>query len=141
MKKFAIINGPNLNLTGKREPHIYGTETFSQLLSTIHTNFPEVEIDYTQSNSEGEIINKIHQHITNHDIQGIIINPGAYAHYSFAIADALAMCNIPIVEVHLSNIFAREEHRHKSVTAPHTSAFIAGMGMNGYISALLWLMK
>lgn len=132
-----IINGPNLNLLGKREPDIYGKESFEDFLNRLKKEFPEEKIEYFQSNSEGAIIDAIHASGYNPDCRGIIINPGAYSHYSIAIADALGSIPIPAIEVHISNIHAREEYRRTSVTAEKTKGVIAGLGLQGYRLALL----
>ena len=113
----CIINGANLNLTGKRQSEIYGSISFETFLPQLRERFPDVQIEYFQSNCEGEIIGKIHSLGYDYpDCKGIIINPGAYAHYSYAIADAISSVEIPVIEVHLSNIHSREEFRSKSVT-------------------------
>ncbi len=136
MKKYLIINGPNLNMLGVREPEIYGKATLSDLEKDIRKKADEisVSVDFFQSNHEGEIIDKIHS--ANSVYDGIIINPGAYTHYSYAIADALASVNVSAVEVHISNIHKREEFRHNSVTAPSCIAQITGLGFLGYSLAL-----
>lgn len=134
-----IINGPNLNLLGKRRPEIYGSETFEQTLDNIRKEFPGIDIRYFQSNSEGEIIDLIHGAAAEEAL-GIVLNPGAYAHYSLAIADALESVDVPAVEVHISNIHAREEFRHKSVTARTACAIIAGCGRMGYSLAIRYLL-
>ena len=129
----AIINGPNLNLLGKRQPEIYGNETFEKFLPALRNKFSDIEIEYFQSNSEGEIIDKLHKlGYDTPDCQGIVINPGAYSHYSYAIADAISSINIPVVEVHISNIMGREDFRHKSVTAPSCKGMLTGFGLKGY---------
>ncbi len=112
--KIAIINGPNLNLLGKREPEIYGKLSFDQYFETLKAAFPQVEFSYFQSNVEGELINQLHAVGFSYD--GIILNGGAYTHYSYAIRDAIAGITTPVVEVHISNVYAREEWRHESVT-------------------------
>lgn len=136
MKKYLVINGPNLNMLGIREPGIYGSSTLSDLESMIEKKAMElhVGIEFFQSNHEGEIIDKIHSAMNIFD--GIIINPGAFTHYSYAIADALASVDLPAVEVHISNIHKREEFRKKSVTAASCKGQIAGLGFYGYICAL-----
>lgn len=136
----AIINGPNLNLLGKRQPEIYGNETFESFLRVLRERFPLVPIEYFQSNSEGEIINKIHQlGYESDDCKGIVINPGAYSHYSYAIADAISSINTVVVEVHISNIAGREDFRHKSVTAPSCRGMITGFGLEGYAMAIEYI--
>lgn len=138
----CIINGPNLNLLGKRQPEIYGNVSFDSYLYYLRKLFPDTEIDYFQSNSEGAIIDKIHE--LGYDSQnctGIILNPGAYAHYSYAIADAIASITLPVAEVHISNIHAREEFRHKSVTAAASRAIISGCGLQGYELAIRFLLS
>ena len=136
MKKILIINGPNLNMLGVREPGIYGNETLETLSEKIRKKADSlnVEAEFYQSNIEGELINKIHSAIGVYD--GIIINPGAYTHYSYAIRDAIASINVPAIEVHISNVHKREEFRHKSVTAPVCVGQICGLGTNGYLYAL-----
>ncbi|MDE5887282.1 MAG: type II 3-dehydroquinate dehydratase [Muribaculaceae bacterium] len=137
----AIINGPNLNLLGKRQPEIYGNTTFEDCLEALKMTFLELEIEYFQSNSEGEIIDHIHHLGYNSpECEGIVINPGAYAHYSYAIADAIASIQLPVVEVHISNIHARDEFRHKSVTAPTCKGVICGLGLKGYELAIRYLL-
>lgn len=134
-----IINGPNLNLLGKRRPEIYGADTFEQTLDNIRKEFPGIDIRYFQSNGEGEIIDRIHGAAAEEAL-GIVLNPGAFAHYSLAIADALESVDVPAVEVHISNIHAREEFRHKSVTARTARAIIAGCGRMGYSLAIRYLL-
>ncbi len=135
-KKILIINGPNLNMLGIREPGIYGSGTLETLYEKIRKRAAElnVEVDFFQSNTEGEIINAIHSSMGK--FSGIVINPGAYTHYSYAIHDALCSVNISAIEVHISNIHKREEYRHKSVTAPACTGQICGLGTNGYLYAL-----
>ncbi|WP_346320058.1 type II 3-dehydroquinate dehydratase [Chitinophaga sp. YIM B06452] len=128
--KIAIINGPNLNLLGKREPEVYGSQTFEQYLETLKAQFPQVEFAYYQSNVEGEIVNHLHHVGFDHD--GILMNAGAYTHTSVAIRDAVAGIKTPVVEVHISNIYAREEFRHTSLTAAKAVGVICGLGMKGY---------
>ena len=136
----AIINGPNLNLLGKREPQIYGSETFEATLDSIRQAFPGQTIEYFQSNCEGELIDRIQQTGFDKECIGIVINPGAYAHYSIAIADAIAAIPVPTVEVHISNIHAREEFRKETVTGRACKAVIAGCGRKGYSYALSFLL-
>lgn len=134
MKHIEIINGPNLNLTGRREPEIYGSVTMEQYLDELRQSFPEVQIGYYQSNVEGEIINRIHE--VGFSADGIIINAGGYSHTSVALHDALAAVPAPAIEVHLSNIFAREEYRHHSLLTSACRGIICGLGLNGYELAL-----
>lgn len=136
----CIINGPNLNLLGKRQPEIYGTTTFEDYLRDLRGSFPDTPIEFFQSNCEGEIIDKIHKlGYETPGCTGIVINPGAYAHYSYAIADAISSISLPVVEVHISNIHARDEFRHKSVTAPSCKAMLCGFGLEGYRLAVSYL--
>ena len=132
--KILIINGPNLNLLGKRDTSVYGSETLSDINDFIKKHFDKDGFDFFQSNHEGDIIDKIHQASENYS--GIVINPGAYAHYSYAIRDAIEACSIPVIEVHLSNIYEREEFRRVSVTAPVCAGIITGEGKLGYIKAV-----
>lgn len=134
MLKIAIINGPNLNLLGKREVEIYGTQSFEDYFKTLQTNYPEVEFLYFQSNIEGELINKLHEIGFTYD--GIILNAGAYTHTSIAIADAVAGIKTPVIEVHISNIFAREDYRHVSYLGKHCKGSISGFGLKGYEMAV-----
>jgi 3-dehydroquinate dehydratase II len=128
--RIIIINGPNLNLTGIREKEIYGTESFDTYFKKISEKFPEIQFNYYQSNIEGEIINKLHE--TGFSYDGIVMNPGAYAHTSLAIADAVSAIQTPVIEVHLSNLFSREEIRQKSIVAPRCKGVISGFGMHSY---------
>lgn len=140
--KVMVINGPNLNMVGVREKCIYGTRSFEDICDYIkdEANKRNIEVELYQSNIEGDIINQIHK-CYYEDFDGIIINPGAYTHYSYAIHDAIKSVNINTVEVHLSNIHAREEFRHKSVTAPACIGQICGFGEIGYILAMDALKK
>lgn len=136
MKKVLVINGPNLNLLGTREKDVYGTETLESIAKKVNAEGKKLnaEIAFIQSNHEGEIIDRIHDANGKYDV--IIINPGAYTHYSIAIRDAIKGVDIPAIEVHLSNIHSREEFRHKSVIAPVCVGQISGFGGYGYIMAL-----
>ncbi|MDR0438327.1 MAG: type II 3-dehydroquinate dehydratase [Bacteroidales bacterium] len=134
MKKIAIINGPNLNLLGTREPEIYGNQTFEAYFKQLQTKFPNVELTYFQSNVEGEIINKLHEIGFSYD--GIILNAAGYTHTSVSIADAVKSITIPVIEVHISNVYAREEFRHKSLIAPNCKGVITGLGLLVYDLAI-----
>ena len=139
--KFLVINGPNLNLLGTREPEIYGSSGYEALVSRIRASAASmnVEVEVFQSNHEGAIIDKLHTAPGAFD--GIIINPGAYTHYSYAILDALKAVNLPAVEVHLSNIHQREEFRHTSVTAAGCRGQVCGLGQFGYVAAMGYLIE
>ena len=132
--KIAIINGPNLNLLGKREVDIYGGETFGSFLITLKNKYPAVQIEYFQSNVEGELITEIQR--VGFDYDGIIINPGGYTHTSVAIGDAIAAITTPVLEVHISNIFAREDFRKLSYVSGKAKGVISGLGLKGYELAL-----
>lgn len=137
--KILVLNGPNLNMLGIREPAVYGNRTYSDLENYLESYCNKKNIDLTvlQSNSEGELIDFIHH--AGGSFDGIVINPGAYTHYSYAIHDALTSVDIPTVEVHLSNIHKREEFRRTSVTAPACIGQIAGLGFRGYLLAIDYL--
>src|SRR5690606_20968219 len=137
--KIAIINGPNLNLTGERETNLYGSKSFEALLEDWRKKYKDEEFTYFQSNVEGEIINKLQE--TGAKQHGILLNAGGYTHTSVAIADAVRSISIPVIEVHLSNIFAREDFRHVSFTGAHCAGCISGLGMLGYELGLLALLK
>ncbi|HOY49206.1 MAG TPA: type II 3-dehydroquinate dehydratase [Flavobacteriales bacterium] len=132
--KLHIINGPNLNLLGTREPEIYGSRGFDSFLDELKREFPSIELSYFQSNVEGEIINNLHEHGFTTD--GILLNAGGYTHTSVAIGDAVAAIKTPVIEVHISNVFARESFRHLSYIAPHALGVISGFGLNSYRLAL-----
>ena len=134
--KIIIINGPNLNLLGKREKDIYGSEKFETFLIELRNEFKGIDIDYYQSNVEGELINKIHE--TGFDYNGIILNAGAYTHTSVAIRDAIAAVTTNVIEVHLSNVYARESFRHESLIAPKCIGSISGLGMESYRLAIIY---
>ena len=137
--KIGIINGPNLNLLGKREPEVYGNKTFEDYLNELKANYPKAEIHYFQSNVEDELINKLHE--LGFTFDGIIINAGGYTHTSVAIADAIAAIKTPVIEVHISNIFAREDFRHVSYMGAKCVGSISGMGLKGYELALDYFLK
>jgi 3-dehydroquinate dehydratase-2 len=139
LKRIHIINGPNLNLLGKREPEIYGAEGFGTYLLQLIQEFPDVKIDYFQSNVEGELINAIQSAGVNAD--GVILNPAGYTHTSVAIGDAIAAIKIPVVEVHLSNVHAREEFRKISHVSAKAKGTISGLGLHGYALALQYLIN
>lgn len=136
MAKVLIINGPNLNLLGIREPSIYGSLSMEEYLTALQSDYPQVEIDYFQSNHEGDIIDRIHDVGFEPDLNGIILNAGAYTHTSLAIADAIRAVERPVVEVHISNIAAREEIRHRSLLTSACRGIIAGFGLDSYRLAL-----
>lgn len=137
--KIQIINGPNLNLLGVREPGIYGNQGFDEYIKELRTMYSILEIDYFQSNVEGELINKLHEVGFTYD--GVIINAGGYTHTSVAIADAIAAIKAPVIEVHISNIYAREEYRHVSLTGKNCKGVLTGFGMDGYRLAIESLLK
>lgn len=134
-----IINGPNLNLLGKREPETYGKQSFDEYFEKLKVRFPAVELHYYQSNVEGELINKLHEVGFNYD--GIILNAGAYTHTSVAIHDAIAAIKTPVIEVHISNVYAREEFRHKSLITSKCIGLITGFGLDGYAMAIQHLLS
>jgi 3-dehydroquinate dehydratase-2 len=133
-KRIIIINGPNLNLLGKREPEVYGYQDFESYLSVLIKIYGEVRLEYYQSNVEGELINKLHE--VGFSFDAIILNPGGYTHTSVALADAIAAITTPVIEVHISNLYAREEFRHTSLTGAHCAGIISGFGLRGYEMAL-----
>jgi len=139
MQRIVILNGPNLNLLGKREPEIYGALNFDEFLPQLRNLFPDIKIDYFQSNVEGELINKLHE--VGFDADGIVFNAGGYTHTSVAIADAVAAISSPVIEVHISNVYAREEYRHHSLMAKNCKGVIAGLGLDVYKLAILSLLK
>ena len=134
MKNIIIINGPNLNLLGKRQPEIYGHNDFDNFLIDLKTKFQDFNITYFQSNIEGEIIDKLHE--VGFDIDGIILNAAAYTHTSVGIGDAVASIDSPVIEVHISNTYAREDFRHKSFISPNAKGIILGFGLKSYELAL-----
>jgi len=134
MKRIQIINGPNLNLLGKREPTVYGNQTFEAYYEELKTLFPNAQLDYFQSNTEGALIDKIHE--TGFSFDGIVINAGAYTHTSIAIADAIRSISTPVIEVHISNVFKREDFRHHSYLSDACKGCIVGFGMDSYRLAI-----
>ncbi len=135
--KIAIINGPNLNLLGKREPSVYGNQSFEEYFTELKSLFPSVEFSYYQSNVEGELINELQRVGFNFD--GIVFNPGGYTHTSVAIGDAIAAIKTPVVEVHISNVHAREEFRKISHVSAKAAGSIFGLGLRGYELAVRWI--
>jgi len=133
--KILIINGPNLNLLGKREKEIYGENSFEDYYKTLQNEFTTIDFEYFQDNVEGELINKLHDVGFSYD--AIIMNAGAYTHTSIGIGDAIAGIETPVIEVHISNVYAREEYRHQSLMAKNCIGVIAGMGLNSYRLAVL----
>ena len=137
--KILILNGPNLNLIGRREPHIYGTESLVNYIENLKQCFPEHQLDYFQSKNEGVMIDKLHEAWDLYD--GVVFNPGAYCHTSIALADAIRSIEIPVVEVHISDIYSREEYRHHSFTAEASVKSIVGNGLDGYKEAVGFLIR
>ena len=134
--KIQIINGPNLNLLGKRETSIYGNQSFETYFEDLKKRFNDVSLHYYQSNVEGEIVNKLHE--TGFEFGGIILNAGAYTHTSVAIHDAIAGIKTPVIEVHISNVYSREEFRHKSLITSKCIGLLTGFGMEGYALAITY---
>lgn len=132
--KIIIINGPNLNLLGKREPEVYGNQDFDRYYTDLKLKFPKIELDYFQSNIEGELVDKIQE--TGFSYDGIILNAAAYTHTSIAIGDAIKAITTPVIEVHISNTFSRETFRHQSYISPNASGIIIGFGLKSYELAL-----
>lgn len=137
--KIQIINGPNLNLLGKRETSIYGSQSFESFFEELKKRFPEADLRYYQSNVEGEIVNKLHE--TGFDFDGIVLNAGAYTHTSVAIHDAIAGIKTPVIEVHISNVYGREEFRHKSLITSKCIGLLTGFGLEGYALAISYLLN
>ena len=135
--KIQIINGPNLNLLGKRETSIYGNQAFEDFFKSLKERYGNFELHYYQSNVEGELVNKLHE--VGFSFDGIILNAGAYTHTSVAIHDAIAGIKTPVIEVHISNVYAREEFRHKSLITSKCIGLLTGFGMEGYALALEYL--
>ncbi len=134
MKKFIIINGPNLNLLGKREPFIYGDQTFEDYFNNLQKKYPSLNLSYFQSNIEGELIDKLQE--VGFKVDGIILNAAAYTHTSVGIGDAVKGITVPVVEVHISNTFSREEFRHHSYISPNAKGIVLGFGLKSYELAL-----
>lgn len=136
MARILIINGPNLNLLGVREPDIYGKVSMEDYINAIKADYPNVEIDYFQSNHEGDIIDRLHDEGFDEELNGIVLNAGAYTHTSLAIADAIKAIKVPVIEVHISNVQARESIRHTSMISPVCRGVIAGFGLDSYRLAI-----
>ena len=137
--KILVINGPNLNLLGKRQPEIYGSQSFTQYFESLQLDFFNQELVYFQSNHEGELIDFIQKE--GFDAQGLVINAGGFAHTSIALADAISAVSIPTVEVHISNVFARESFRHHSYLSPVSNGIISGLGLYGYKAAIQYFIQ
>jgi len=137
--KLLILNGPNLNLLGLREPGVYGSQGFDSYLEDLKSMFPDVELEYYQSNVEGELVNKIHEVGFSYD--GIVFNAGAYTHTSIALSDAIAAVRTPVMEVHISNVYAREEFRHKSIISKNCTGIITGLGLDSYMLAIYYFVS
>ena len=138
MKKIQIINGPNINMLGVREPGIYGSSSFETFLQTLRKRYPDVEIDYYQSNIEGELINKMQE--TGFSYDGIVLNAGAYTHTSIALLDCIRSLRCPVIEVHISNVHKREEYRHHSMISAGCLGVICGFGLESYDLAIRGLL-
>lgn len=134
MKRILILNGPNLNLLGKREPEIYGSQTFEGYFKELKKSFPEIELHYFQSNHEGELLDKVHE--VGFDFDGIVLNAGAFTHTSVALGDALGGITTPVIEVHISNVHKREAFRHHSYISAKAAGVIVGFGLKGYELAI-----
>lgn len=132
--KIHIINGPNLNMLGTREPHIYGSTSFQDYFAELQFQFKDIELSYFQSNIEGELISELHE--ANNNVDGIVLNAAAYTHTSIALADAVRILDIPVVEVHISNVYTREDFRKHSFIAPHVLGVITGFGLQSYALAV-----
>jgi 3-dehydroquinate dehydratase II len=138
--RILIINGPNLDILGKREPDVYGTTTLWDIENRLKEKYPKVKFEFFQSNSEGTIIDELHKAMDD-SINGVVINPGAFTHYSIAIRDAVVSIKVPVIELHLSNVQARENFRHESVIAPVCKGVIAGFGARGYELAVEYILQ
>ncbi|MDX1911666.1 MAG: type II 3-dehydroquinate dehydratase [Saprospiraceae bacterium] len=137
--KILLLNGPNLNLLGKREPDVYGHQSFEAFFETLRAEFPGVELTCFQSNHEGVLLDKLHE--AGFQTDGIVFNAGALTHTSIALADAIAAIPAPVIEVHISNVYRRESFRHHSFIAPKCAGSIVGLGLDGYRLAVLWLLR
>ena len=137
--KILLLNGPNLNLLGTREPDIYGNQSFEDFFESLKNSLPEVSLEYFQSNHEGELLDKLHE--AGFSTDGIVFNAGALTHTSVALADAVAAISTPVIEVHISNVHRREPFRHHSFLSAHCVGSIVGLGLEGYRLAVLWFLK
>ncbi len=137
--KISIVNGPNLNLLGQREPGIYGNQTFEKYYTDLEQKFPQIDFDYFQSNIEGELIDQLHR--VGFSSDGIILNAAAYTHTSVGLGDAVKAIEVPVIEVHISNTFAREDFRHQSYITPHAKGLILGFGLDSYKLAVSSFLK
>jgi 3-dehydroquinate dehydratase-2 len=137
-KRILILNGPNLNLLGTREPQVYGNTTFDDFFNTLKTTYPNVAFTYHQSNIEGELINALHNAINR--VDAVLINPGGYSHTSVAFADAISAIALPVLEIHISNIHAREDYRHHTLTGSKCIGVISGLGLKGYALGVEYLL-
>jgi len=138
--RVLIVNGPNLDILGKREPEVYGTTTLWDIENKLKVKFPNAKLEFVQSNNEGAIIDALHKAMDG-SIDGVVLNPGAFTHYSYAIRDAVAALKVPVIELHLSNVHAREEFRRLSVIAPVCKGVIAGFGARGYELAVEYFLQ
>ncbi len=137
--KILLLNGPNLNLLGTREPEIYGNQSFESYLESLRASFPDLQLDYFQSNHEGELLDKLHE--AGFSADGIVFNAGALTHTSIALADAVAAISTPVIEVHISNVHQREPFRHHSFLSAHCVGSIVGLGLEGYRLAVMWFLN
>jgi 3-dehydroquinate dehydratase-2 len=137
--KILLINGPNLNLLGTREPDIYGSQTFEVFFEDLQADMPQVQLEYFQSNHEGALLDKLHE--AGFSVDGIVLNAGAFTHTSVALADAVAAISTPVIEVHISNVHRREPFRHHSFLSAHCVGSIVGLGLEGYRLAVSWFLK
>lgn len=137
--KILLLNGPNLNLLGRREPEIYGRQSFEQFFEELQSEFPQLELEYFQSNHEGALIDKLHE--AGFSAEGIVLNAGGLSHTSVALADAVAAISTPVIEVHISNVHRREAFRHHSFLSAPCVGSIAGLGLEGYRLAVLWFLR
>lgn len=140
MKNILVINGPNLNLLGKREPVLYGSQDFSEVLNELKSDFPGCSISYFQSNNESELISTLHA-AADSGIEGVVLNPAAFTHSSIALADAVAAIDLPVVEIHISNVYGREDFRRKSYISKYAAGVISGFGVAGYRLAVAFFLR